>query len=166
MGIAWIKTDLPTLREKKLREVNEACEKTIHAGIDVEFEDIEGKQHFSLEATDQINLAALFTSVTLGATTGYYHPDGGQVRAYSAYNIAVLYAAAKGFIAAQTGYCNLLKRWIERASDEELANIQYGDSLPDDLDEALAEIYAANNKDAYNLVDAVTARAAGDEDTV
>lgn len=132
MSLNWKKTDLPTLAQKKAAMVSETCQKTIYAGIDVELS--AGKQHFSLETHDQTNIDSMFTAVTLGAKAYPYHADGNKCVIYSAGDIVTLYAAYKNFITRQTTYCNFLKIWIARETDQEvLAGIVYGSELPDDL---------------------------------
>ena len=46
----------------------------------------------------------------------------------------MLYAAYKNYVTKHTTYCNLLKKWIKRETDNAVIGaIQYGDNLPEDL---------------------------------
>lgn len=132
MALKWDKTDLPTLAEKKLEEVNAACESLIYAGLDVELS--VGTKHFSLTPNDQTNLDSMFSAITLGAAEYPYHADGEQCMMYSAADIMALYVAYKEFVTYQTTYCNMLRTWIKRETDNEvISGITYGVDLPDDL---------------------------------
>lgn len=132
MALVWNKTDLPTLAEKKLEEVNAACESIIYAGLDVDLS--VGKKHFSLTPNDQTNLDSMFSAITLGAAEYPYHADGEQCMMYSAVDIMTLYVAYKEFITYQTTYCNMLRTWIKRETDNSvIGGVYYGITLPDDL---------------------------------
>ena len=149
MGLVWRKDDLLTLAEKQLNMANETCQQKIYAGIDVELSG--GTEHFSLETHDQANIESMFTAVTLGAKEQQYHCDGGEVKAYSAADVVVLYAAYKNYVTKHTTYCNLLKKWIKRETDNAVIGaIQYGDNLPEDLTaQMLTSITAAVSDGAF-----------------
>lgn len=139
MALIWSKTDLPTLAEKKIALANDTCQALIYAGIDVELSG--GTEHFSLEPNDQTNIDSMFTAITLGATEYPYHSDGNQCVMYSAADIMALYIAYKSYVTQQTTYCNFLKVWINRETDNvALANIVYGSELPEDLAAAMQAI--------------------------
>lgn len=151
MALRWEKSDLPTLAEKKLNEVNSVCENTIHAGIDVELS--VGKKHFSLTTNDQTNLDSMFNAVTLGATEYPYHADGEQCIMYSATDIVTLYVQYKTFVTYQTTYCNMLRTWIKRETDNNvIAGIVYGADLPDDLKTDMQTLLAAANNQIQAIV--------------
>ena len=76
MALKWKKTDLRTLAQKKIDMANDACEATIHAGVDVEL--TEGTEHFSFEDKDQINIDSMMNAVQMGATKYAYHKDSGD----------------------------------------------------------------------------------------
>lgn len=151
MALSWKKDDLPTLAEKKLVEVNSVCEATIHAGIDVELS--VGTKHFSLTANDQTNLDSMFSAVTLGATEYPYHADGEQCTMYSALDIMTLYVAYKTFVTYQTTYCNMLRTWIKRETDNKvIAGIVYGCDLPEDLTADMTRLLEAANAQIQAIV--------------
>ena len=155
MGVEWRKDNLLTLGEKQVNMANTTCQQKIYAGIDVELSG--GTEHFSLEMHDQQNIESMFTAVTLGAKEQQYHCDGGAVKPYSAADIVVLYAAYKNFVTKQTTYCNLLKEWIRRESDNEIiGNIRYGDALPDDLNTKMQAILDAATEQLKGVTGAVS----------
>lgn len=132
MSLNWKKTDLPTLAQKKAAMASETCRSLIYAGVDVELST--GKRHFSLDTHDQTNIDAMFTAVNLGATEYPYHADGDKCILFTKEDIIRLYAACKSYVTYQTTYCNFLKLWIARETDQEvLAGIVYGSELPGDL---------------------------------
>lgn len=151
MSVVWNKKDLPTLAEKKIAMINEACQEEIYNGINVELS--HGTEHFSLTIHDQTNIESMFTTITLGAKECQYHCDGGEVKSYTAEDIVVLYAAYKNFVSKQTTYCNLLKTWVRREPDKTvLGNIVYGCDLPDDLDSKMRESIEASVKQIQDIV--------------
>lgn len=157
MGIEWKKEDLPTLAEKTATMASETCQGLIYAGIDVDLSG--GKQHFSLQPHDQTNIDSMFTAVTLGATQYPYHADGGQCVMFSAEDIITLYVAYKGFVTQQTTYCNFLRIWCKRETDNDvIANIMYGSELPDDLQEEMQEILTSAATQIQAIVDALRAK--------
>lgn len=151
MAVFWNKVDLPTLAEKKINEVNEACDNTIYSGIDVVLSD--GSQHFSLTLKDQTDIDSMFNSVTLGATEYPYHSDGNQCKILSANDIILLYAASKAHVTYHTTYCNELHTWINRETDsEELSKIYYGIDLPEDLKTHMSGMLEAANNQVQNII--------------
>ena len=155
MSVKWKKEDLQTISEKQLIMANETCQKLIYAGIDVELSG--GTEHFALEMHDQANIESMFTAVTLGAKEQQYHCDGGEVKTYSAADIVVLYAAYKNYVTKQTTYCNLLKKWIKRETDNTVISaIKYGDNLPEDLTAQMKSILDAATKQLTSITNAVS----------
>lgn len=162
MGLVWRKDDLLTLSEKQLSMANETCQQKIYAGIDVELSG--GTEHFSLEMHDQANIESMFTAVTLGAKEQQYHCDGGKVKTYSAADIVVLYAAYKNYVTKHTTYCNLLKTWIKRETDNAVIGaIQYGDDLPEDLTAQMQTILNAATEQLTSITAAVSDGAFADK---
>ena len=151
MSLRWEKSDLPTLAEKKLEEVNAACEKIIYAGIDVEIS--VGTKHFSLTPNDQTNLDSMFSAITLGAAEYPYHADGEQCMMYSATDIMALYVKYKEFVTYQTTYCNMLRTWIKRETDNQVIHdIYYGIELPEDLASDMQVLLTAANEQIQAII--------------
>lgn len=137
-----VSVDVEKYRELKLAEVSADCNSAIVAGCSVELSDGTAP-NFALEETDQINLTAAATAVTMGATGYPYHADGELCKLYSAEDIMAISTAATTHKLYHTTYCNHLLVWIRRAEDaDELAGITYGVELPEDLAENMAEVLA------------------------
>lgn len=139
---------LPVIRAAKLKEISEACNSVIIAGIDLEL--TEGIVHFNLSIEDQSNIANLFRVVELGGTEFPYQSDGGVCRIYTAAEIAQIYVAAQTMITSQTTYHNELKMYVQSLETaEDIAAVQYGMTLPDpyltEMNEKLAVAQAQMN---------------------
>ena len=145
-----------SLRTEKLKEVSADCEKAIYAGIDVIFAD-ESQKHFSLQPNDQTNIDSVFNAIVLGATEYPYHADGEPCVMYSAADIMTLYVAYKSFITRQTTYCNFLRQWIKRVDNKEALNaIEYGATLPDDLEAGVEKILSAAEQQVQSIIAKLT----------
>ena len=121
---------LAVVKAAKLREISDACNSVIVAGIDLELS--EGTVHFNLSIEDQSNIANLFRVVELGGTEFPYQSDGGVCRIYTAAEIAQIYIAAQSTITAQTTYHNELKLYVQSLETaEDVTAVQYGMTLPD-----------------------------------
>lgn len=139
---------LPVVRAAKLKEISEACNSVIIAGIDLEL--TEGTVHFNLSIEDQSNIANLFRVVELGGTEFPYQSDGGVCRIYTAAEIAQIYVAAQTMITSQTTYHNELKMYVQSLETaEDIAAVRYGMTLPDpyltEMNEKLAVAQAQMN---------------------
>ena len=121
---------LPIIKAAKLKEISDACNKVIVAGIDLELS--EGIVHFNLKTEDQSNIANLFRVVELGGTEFPYQADGGICRIYTAAEIVQIYVAAQTLITTQTTYHNSLKSYVQSMTTaEEIATVVYGMELPE-----------------------------------
>lgn len=139
---------LLVVRAAKLKEISEACNSVIIAGIDLEL--TEGTVHFNLSIEDQSNIANLFRVVELGGTEFPYQSDGGVCRIYTAAEIAQIYIAAQTMITSQTTYHNELKMYVQSLETaEDIAAVRYGMTLPDpyltEMNEKLAVAQAQMN---------------------
>ena len=139
---------LPVVKAAKLKEISDACNSMIVAGIDMTFG--EETVHFNLSIEDQSNIANLFRVVELGGTEFPYQSDGGVCRIYTAVEIAQIYIAAQTMITTQTTYHNELKLYVQSLETaEDIAAVQYGMELPDpyltEMTEKLAVAQAQMN---------------------
>lgn len=132
---------LEELRAAKLAELSTACNAAIRAGMDVET--YQGREHFSLQETDQINLSTALSAVQSGAAGYPYHADGALCRMFSAEEIQTLAQTATAYKLEHITYFNHLAAWVRRAESEELAGITYGVDLPEDLAANMAAILEA-----------------------
>lgn len=130
-------------RSAKEKEMSDACNAAIVAGMDVETS--VGTEHFSLQETDQINLNAALTAVQNGATGYPYHADGTLCRLFSAEEILAIAEAGTNHKLYHTTLCNHLLTWARRAETvEEIESITYSaENLPEDLAANMASIFAA-----------------------
>lgn len=132
--------DISPIRNQKLEEISNECNKVIVAGCDVTLEDGVVK-HFSMEETDQINIATALDAVNNGMKEYPYHADGELCELYSANNIKLISNAFVQHKLYHLTYCNHLMSWIKRCNKmKELKSIYYGIELPDDLKENMEKI--------------------------
>lgn len=124
---------VPTLeevKEGKRKEISNACEQIIFAGIDVEF--LNGVEHFSLTEKDQINLFGKQAQLAAGLEQLEYHQDGHPCRYYTAEEMQQIIAAAMFHVSYHTTYCNGLNMWIAGAETKDEVNaIFYGADIPE-----------------------------------
>lgn len=134
---------LDEIRTDKLSELSGACNAAITAGMDVET--TQGTEHFSLQETDQINLATALSAVQSGAAGYPYHADGQLCRLFTASEIQAIAAASVRHKLYHTTLCNHLLTWARRAeAREELSGITYAaDGLPEDLAANMAAVLEA-----------------------
>ena len=120
----------PIIKAAKLKEISDACNKVIIAGIDIELS--EGTVHFNLKTEDQNNITNLFRIVELGGTEFPYHADGDVCRIYTADEIVKIYIAMQKLITKQTTYHNSLKSYVQSlTTPKDIATIVYGMELPE-----------------------------------
>lgn len=139
--------DISPLRNQKLEEVSDKCSKAIVAGCDVTLEN-EAIKHFSMEETDQINIATALDAVNNGMKEYPYHADGELCELYSANNIKLISNAFVQHKLYHLTYCNHLMSWIKRCNKmKELKSIYYGIELPNDLKENMEKILKIKGSD-------------------
>ncbi len=134
---------LESARVVKEAELSAACNAAIVAGMDVPT--THGKEHFSLQETDQINLTTAYNAVVSGAEQYPYHADGKLCRMFSADEIKSISAASIQHKMYHTTLCNHLLTWARRAETaEELSGITYSaGNLPADLAQNMTQIMAS-----------------------
>lgn len=134
----------PTLEElkvQKINEVNNICEETICAGIDVELPTGETK-HFSLTEKDQINLFGKQAQINAGVTQLEYHADGEPCRYYTVEEMTAILTDAMQYISYHTTYCNSLHTWIEKVTNkEDIEQIVYGAEIPAEYQSEVLQTY-------------------------
>jgi len=134
-----ITTNLNAIKTEKNTEVRTACENAIVAGVDVET--TYGLEHFSLTTHDQQNLATIKMMIDSGINGYPYHADGKQCVLYSAIDLGNIIETATRHVAYHTTYCNMLRVWIGRETNNDVVNnIYYGIALPEDLAEDMEEL--------------------------
>lgn len=118
------------VRNSKISEINNICNKTIISGFDIVLSDNES-HHFSLTTQDQLNLITLSTMVASGEQEIPYHADGEPCKYYSVNDINSIISMATFFKTYQVSYFNALKIYIESLEDiESVSQVYYGIEIP------------------------------------
>ena len=115
----------------KIKEMNQTCQNTIFAGIDVVLSD-DKSHHFSLTEYDQVNLFKLETLAHSGAETLPYHEDDKPCQFFSAADIIAIANAATSYVTYHTTYTNNLKSYIKSLrSLNTISRVYYGIEIPE-----------------------------------
>ena len=133
---------LPGTKAANEKELSNACNAAIVAGMDVETS--QGMEHFSLQETDQINLTTALSAVEAGAAGYPYHADGQLCRMFVGDEIRAIAQASIQHKLYHTTLCNHLLTWARRAETAaELEGITYSaDALPEDLAANMTQVLA------------------------
>ena len=119
------------VKAAKIKEMNQTCQNTIFAGIDVVLSD-EQSHHFSLTEYDQVNLFKLETLAHSGSEILPYHEDDKPCQFYSASDIIAIANAATNYVTYHTTYVNSLKSYIKSLrSLNTIARVYYGIEIPE-----------------------------------
>ena len=104
----------------KKKELSEACEKAIIAGVDV------GDAHYSLTIEDQANILAWMSVAQTGKSVPY-HQDGQPCRIFTPEEFLEVANAAVAHKTHHTTYCNLLMRQVEAMTNaDDVKAVKYG----------------------------------------
>ena len=115
----------------KIKEMNQTCQNTIFAGIDVVLSD-DKSHHFSLTEYDQVNLFKLETLAHSGEEILPYHEDDKPCQFFSAADIITIANAATSYVTYHTTYTNSLKSYIKSLrSLNTIARVYYGIEIPE-----------------------------------
>ena len=129
------------------REISQACEQAIYAGVDVTLSD-GTVEHYSLTPHDQLNLLDRRARLTDGAIKLEYHADGQPCRFYDVQDMRLIITAASEHIGHHTAYCNSLNMWLAGCQTaDEVALIYYGASTPDRYRSEILQTYLADGGD-------------------
>lgn len=143
---APVEIDIEEAKRVVLAGISAACHAAIVMGVDVTLSD-GTTGHFSLEETDQINLTTAYNAVQQGAAGYPYHADDQLCRIYPAEDIIAIGDAATAHKLYHLTYCNHMMEWARRAETvEELAGIDYGVELPEDLARNMQEVLNATTE--------------------
>lgn len=131
---AWKTVPIEQLRAVKLNSLNGMCSGAIYQGMTI------GTNHYNFTEITQTNLETIARLINDGQTTFLYRADNEpEQRNYSADEMKVIIKTKSEWIAINTNYYELLKKWINRETDEAaIAPIRYGSTLPNDLMTELA----------------------------
>lgn len=146
----------PTLEELqavKKREISQACEQSIYAGVDVTLTD-GSTEHFSLTEHDQLNLFGKQVQLAAGADQLEYHSDGQPCRYYSIADMQTIITQAMWHVSYHTTYCNAVNMWIVGCETaEEIQQIYYGAEVPEAYQNEVLKAYTASMKEGVSDVD-------------
>lgn len=131
---------LEDARKAKFKEVSEACENTIYAGIDVSTSS--GIEHFSLTEKDQLNLFGKKMQLIAGEEKLEYHEDGEPCKYFTAEDMQKIIEKAMFWVSYNTTYCNALNMMIKAAtSAEEVEKMSWGMEIPEEFQNEVLKDY-------------------------
>lgn len=131
---------LEDARKAKLKEVSEACENTIYAGVDVSTSS--GIEHFSLTEKDQLNLFGKKMQLIAGEEKMEYHEDGEPCKYFSAEDMQKIIDKAMFWVSYNTTYCNALNMMIKAAtSAEDVEKMSWGMEVPEEFQNEVLKDY-------------------------
>lgn len=117
------------IRNGKIQELSNECNKKILNGVDVLLKD-DTTKHFSYTIEDQSNLKELFDIVLQTKVPQYYHADGESCREYCPEDIIQIYVYESLNKIESITYYNQMKLYILSLTDEnEIKEIHWGTQL-------------------------------------
>lgn len=114
-------------KQRKIQYLSETCHTIIEYGIQI------NDEHYSLTATDQMNLSKLAMQATMNPEIPlFYHPDGGLCRQYTPEQILMISQLGVAWITYHTTYFNFAKAYVESLNTfESIVSFQYGSPIHD-----------------------------------
>ena len=117
------------VRKKKVEQLATACRKHITDGFDIQIG--EKTMHFSMKASDQLNLNAAALSLLNGDTGIPYHADDGKYELFSAEDMRSVVNAANAHRLYHLAYFNSLKAWLKSMTKlSSIRAVEYGAPVP------------------------------------
>lgn len=117
------------VRKKKVEQLAAACRKHITDGFDIRLG--EKTMHFSMKASDQLNLNAAALSLLNGDTEIPYHADDGKYELFSAEDMRSIVNAANAHRLYHLAYFNSLKAWLKSMTKlSSIQAVEYGTAIP------------------------------------
>lgn len=131
---AWKTVPIETVRADKLKSLDGMCSGAIYQGVDI------GTLHYNFTEKTQVNLETIARLIKEGQNKFLYRADNEpEQRIYTVDEMKAIITAKSEWIAVNTNYYELLKKWVNREEDAEvIKGIEYGSKLPDDLMAELA----------------------------
>lgn len=134
----WLKKGFLSSKSIVLESLSAASGNAIVSGIDVVTS--YGREHFDLKEVDQSNIKDMADVVKMGMPQVPYQSEGGLCRFYTAEEAMEIYIAYLTHKTTHLTYYNQLKAWVQRMETaQELEAVQYGDTLPPDLQQHVEE---------------------------
>lgn len=123
-------SDIETVKDAKTSDMSNECGLAIKKGFDLQLSD-GVEHHFSLEVSDQLNIAKLNSMANDGVEELPYHADGEVCKFYSKEDMAAINTKMQEHINYHTAYYNSMKEYIKSLNDiTKIQNIHYGDEIP------------------------------------
>ena len=138
--------DITSVKDAKISEMSYECGLAIKKGFDLQLSD-GSEHHFSLEVSDQLNIAKLNDMAISGVEELPYHADGEVCKFYSQEDMMEINTKMQEHINFHTAYYNSMKEYVKSLNDiNEIHNVHYGDEIPDAYQsEVLKSIYQQKN---------------------
>ena len=124
-------------KKQKKAFISATCHAVIESGIYV------GDDHYSLDATDQMNLSKLATQAAMMPEMPlFYHADGKLCRQYTPQEILQISQIGVAWVTYHTTYNNFAIAYIESLNDfDKIKNFKYGSPIDDpDLNQQMQRI--------------------------
>ena len=120
-----IEAGVRRLRESKIEELRNICNKTILEGLQIELSD-KKLHHFALSIEDQINLLEIRNLIALGETSFIYHESGGDYQEFSKEDMEKIISEAFKYKQKQLINFNNLKKYINQLTNiDKISKVTY-----------------------------------------
>lgn len=138
--------NLDEYREYRVGQLGDECRKAIYAGLDIETS--LGKQHFTYNAEDQVNIKTLFDAAMMTKLDVPYHQSKAQCIVYPWEDAMKIYVALQSNLLYHITYCNALNMYIREdiCSKEEMAKVTYGQEVPESRKEDMMTALAKGDE--------------------
>lgn len=142
-----VEVSLKDLISQKLSDLSNECQAIISNGVDIVLSD--GIQHhFSLQLTDQINIAKLKDMAVAGESFLPYHADGEPCKIYSTDDVLTIYSCMENLVIYHTTYFNSLKIYINNLTDRNsILDAKYGMEIPDNCQSEIYKVLLSQKGD-------------------
>ena len=113
--------------QKKIDFLSETCHSIIENGIQI------GDVHYSLTATDQMNLSKLASQAMITPEYPlFYHADGELCRQYTPEEILTISQVGVGWVTYHTTYFNYAKAYVSNLTNiQDIIEFKYGSTIRD-----------------------------------
>lgn len=119
------------IRNSKIAEMKNICNKTITNGFDIELSDGES-HHFSLATHDQLNLITSAQMIVDGCELIPYHADGELCKYYSVLDMQDIINMSNSWKSYHISYFNSIKAYINSLdSMSDIVDVCYGMEIPE-----------------------------------
>lgn len=125
-----INNGLHLMRQKKIKEMSEACHQSIIGGLRILLSDNK-MHHFELSVEDQVNLLEIKYLMDGGQTSFTYHETDGLCKEYSLKDMQTIIKKSFEHKQKALNYFNSLKHYISTLmSINDILAVEYGMEIP------------------------------------